>query len=128
MGIIVNKPRKPSREGEAMFAIARFTTTSISPWSESELFEHAQVALQLLAGRPGYLGGRFGVATDQEFDRASGSTPNSVYALVTEWENVGSYRRALSGFEIKMSVVPLLSRAVDEPGGFEEIALTPVTE
>jgi len=111
-----------------MFAIARFTTTSISPWSESELFEHAQVALQLLAGRPGYLGGRFGVATDQEFDRASGGTPNSVYALVTEWENVGSYRRALSGFEIKMSVVPLLSRAVDEPGGFEEIALTPVTE
>ncbi|CAB4715419.1 MAG: antibiotic biosynthesis monooxygenase [Actinobacteria bacterium] len=111
-----------------MFAIARFTTTSISPWGESELFEHTRRSLELLAGRPGYLSGRFGVATDQDFDRASGSTPNSVYALVTEWENVGSYRRALSGFEIKMEVVPLLSRALDEPGGFEEIALTADSE
>lgn len=111
-----------------MFAIARFSSASIAPWSEAELFTHARRALELLAGRPGYLSGRFGVATDQDFDRASGSAPLSIYALVTEWENVGSYRRALSGFEIKMEVVPLLSRALDEPGGFEEIALTADSE
>ena len=111
-----------------MFAIARFSSASISPWSEAELFTHARLALDVLATRTGYLGGRFGVATDQEFDRARGSTPQSIYALVTQWENIGSYRRALSEFEIKVEVVPLLSRAIDEPGGFEEIALTADSE
>ena len=127
MGIIVNKPRRReagSREDVRRCSIHHHFDFAV----ESELCEHARRALELLAGGPGYLGGRFGVATDQDFDRASGSTLNSVYALVTEWENVGSYRRALSGFEIKMEVVPLLARALDEPGGFEEIALTADSE
>ena len=39
--------------------------------------------------------------------------------LTLEWETVGAYRRALSNFEVKVSVVPLLSRAIDEPTAFE---------
>ena len=31
---------------------------------------------------------------------------------------MGSYRRALSAFEVKMTAVPLLSRAVDEPSAY----------
>jgi hypothetical protein len=34
---------------------------------------------------------------------------------------VGAYRRALSSYEVKMTVVPLLSRALDEPSAFEII-------
>ena len=42
-----------------------------------------------------------------------------LWDLVTRWENVGSYRRALGGFESKMTIVPLLSLAVDEPSAFD---------
>lgn len=41
-----------------------------------------------------------------------------LWVLVTRWENVGSYRRALGGFESKMVVVPLLSQAIDEPSAY----------
>lgn len=41
--------------------------------------------------------------------------------LTLEWESVGAYRRALSNFDVKVHVVPLLSRAIDEPTAFEII-------
>lgn len=43
-----------------------------------------------------------------------------LWVLVTRWENVGSYRRALGGFESKMVVVPLLSEAIDEPSAYAD--------
>jgi hypothetical protein len=39
--------------------------------------------------------------------------------LTTTWQNVGSYRRALSAYDVKVTAVPLLSRAVDEPSAYE---------
>ncbi len=45
----------------------------------------------------------------------------SLWVLETRWDNVGAYRRALSSYDIKMTVVPLLSRALDEPSAFEVI-------
>ena len=54
--------------------------------------------------------------------------------LVTTWENVGAYRRALSSYDVKLHAVPLLSRAIDEPSAYEvvepgadlNVALSPV--
>ena len=43
-----------------------------------------------------------------------------LWVLVTRWANVGSYRRALQGYESKMVVVPLLSQAIDEPSAYED--------
>ena len=43
-----------------------------------------------------------------------------LWTITTRWENVGSYRRALQGYESKMVVVPLLSRAIDEPSAYED--------
>jgi hypothetical protein len=42
-----------------------------------------------------------------------------MWSLVTHWENVGSYRRALSNLNVKMNAIPLLARAIDEPGAYE---------
>ncbi|MGH8965474.1 MAG: antibiotic biosynthesis monooxygenase, partial [Actinomycetes bacterium] len=42
-----------------------------------------------------------------------------LWVLQTRWENVGSYRRALSSYDVKVGAVPLLSRAVDEPSAYE---------
>jgi hypothetical protein len=42
-----------------------------------------------------------------------------LWSLVTHWENVGSYRRALSNLNVKMNAIPLLAQAIDEPGAYE---------
>lgn len=42
-----------------------------------------------------------------------------LWVLVSRWADVGSYRRALSGFEAKMELVPLLSQAIDEPSAYD---------
>ena len=46
-----------------------------------------------------------------------------LWVLVSRWRNVGSYRRALQGYESKTVVVPLLSEALDEPSAYEDPAL-----
>lgn len=45
-----------------------------------------------------------------------------LWALISRWADVGSYRRALQGMESKMVVVPLLSRAIDEPSAYADPA------
>ena len=45
----------------------------------------------------------------------------TTWTLAMRWSSVGDYRRALSSYEVKVDVVPLLQRALDEPGAFEEL-------
>jgi heme oxygenase (mycobilin-producing) len=71
----------------------------------------ARVALEALAARPGYVRGSLGRSTDGDTD----------WVIVTEWENVGSYRRALGAYEVKLHATPLLAEALDIPTGFEEL-------
>jgi hypothetical protein len=63
----------------------------------------------LLAARPGYVGGAVGRNVDDP----------TLWVLETRWTNVGSYRRALSAYDVKLGAVPLLSRAIDEPSAYE---------
>lgn len=63
----------------------------------------------LLAGKPGYVDGAVGRSLDDP----------TLWVLQTRWVNVGSYRRALSAYDVKLGAVPLLSRAIDEPSAFE---------
>jgi hypothetical protein len=72
----------------------------------------AHAALTALAERPGYLSGRLTRAIDD---------PDH-WTLVTDWESVGAYRRALGGFDVKMHATPLLSESVDAPSAFETLA------
>ncbi|WBB66970.1 antibiotic biosynthesis monooxygenase family protein [Micromonospora sp. WMMD812] len=74
--------------------------------------ERAHAALTALAARPGYLRGQLVRALDD---------PRH-WCLVTEWESVGAYRRALGGFEVKVTGVPLLAQSVDEPSAYEALA------
>jgi hypothetical protein len=72
----------------------------------------AHAALAALAERPGYVAGRLTRALDDP----------AHWTLVTEWESVGAYRRALGGFDVKVRATPLLARSVDEPSAFETLA------
>jgi hypothetical protein len=71
----------------------------------------AVVALDALAARAGYVDGRIGRNVDDP----------ELWVLTTTWVNVGSYRRALSSYDVKVTAVPLLSRAVDEPSAYETV-------
>ena len=89
-----------------MIAIARFNV----PLSESAAFAtDAKIAFEALATCAGFVDGEFGQNLDEP----------TLWTIVTRWENVGSYRRALSAMRTKLEAIPLLARAIDEPGAYE---------
>jgi quinol monooxygenase YgiN len=68
-------------------------------------------ALAVLAEQSGYADGRLGRNVDDP----------TLWTMVTRWRDVGSYRRALSSYDVKIGAVPLLSRAIDEPSAYESL-------
>jgi len=89
-----------------MIAIARFEV----PMAESAAFAlDAKSAYEALASCAGFIDGEYGQNLDQ----------STLWAIITRWENVGSYRRALSAMRTKLEAIPLLARAIDEPGAYE---------
>ena len=42
----------------------------------------------------------------------------ALWAIVSRWDSVGSYRRSFGGYEAKMVLTPVLSRAIDEPSAY----------
>ena len=74
--------------------------------------ERAHAALTALAACRGYRSGQL----------ARGLDDPTAWCLVTEWESVGTYRRALGAFDVKVHATPLLAESLDEPSAFEPLA------
>jgi len=80
------------------------------PEGESAAFrDDLTRAHEVLAAQRGYVAGWIGRNVDDP----------ELWTLTTRWEHVGAYRRALSTYDAKLSAVPVLSRAVDEPSAYE---------
>ncbi|WP_436522629.1 antibiotic biosynthesis monooxygenase family protein [Actinoplanes sp. HUAS TT8] len=92
-----------------MLVLNRFL---VPPDTQDGFTEQAHAALAALAQCSGYLSGRLTRALE---DTAG-------WTLVTEWESVGAYRRALGNFDVKVHATPLLARSLDEPSAFETLA------
>ena len=89
-----------------MLAIARFSV----PLAQSQEFaDQLAVAKDVLSLREGFIDAELGQNLDDP----------TLWVLMTQWKNVGSYRRALSSLEVKMLAVPVLAQALDEPGAYE---------
>jgi hypothetical protein len=86
-----------------MLVVTRFDSTDAS------FQERATAALDVLATRPGFVRGRLGRAADDP----------SVWLLSTEWDSVGSYRRSLSSYDVKVVATTLLAEGRDEVSAFE---------
>ncbi len=84
------------------------TRLRVSPSSLAGLPADLDRLLAALAARPGFLGGESGRCADDP----------QLWALVTRWDGVGAYRRALSAAEVKIAGAPVWLHAVDEPGAF----------
>jgi quinol monooxygenase YgiN len=90
-------------EEDTVFAVTRFRATG----DDAEALAAAVAPLlAALAARPGFLAGELGRSADDP----------SLWALVTRWDGVGSYRRALSAAEVKITGAPVWVHALDEPG------------
>ena len=86
-----------------MFAVTRLR----APEEDGDALAAAVATLlAALAARPGFRGGELGRSADDP----------SLWALVTRWDGVGAYRRALSAAEVKITGAPVWVHAVDEPG------------
>ena len=81
-----------------------FTVSSLETW-----LPQAQQAISVLASKAGFIQGTVLRYVD------SGER----LIINTSWQDVGSYRRALSSTESKMQVWPFLGDALDEPGAYE---------
>ncbi len=73
--------------------------------------ERARRALALLTAAPGCLGGEVGRSVDEP----------SAWVLTVRFASVDAYRRALSPFDVRVHVVPLLSEAEPVPSTFETL-------
>ena len=72
-------------------------------------YAKAKSAIKVLAEQPGYVRGRIGRATDEPLQ----------WVIVTEWQNVGAYRRAIGTYTVRVEAVPFLALARDEPTAYE---------
>ena len=88
--LVVNRFRVPLDAGEAFRA-------------------DLATAREALAACVGYVGGELGRNVDDP----------ELWVLTTRWENVGSYRRALSSYDVKLRAVAVLGRAIEEPSAYE---------
>ena len=68
-------------------------------------------AMEVLAERPGFVDAWLGRNADE----------SDLWTLTLLWRDVRSYRHALSAYDVKVSAVPLLSRAVNEASAYEVV-------
>ena len=91
-----------------MLVVSRFRVAE----QDAEAFRaDLEGAQAVLSERKGYVDGQLGRNVDDP----------TLWTMVTRWQDVGSYRRALSSYDVKVGAVPLLSRAIDEPSAYELI-------
>lgn len=91
-----------------MIVVNRFRV----PEAEQAAFrDDLERAREVLALRTGYVAGRIGRNVDDP----------ELWVLTTEWDGPGAYRRALSSYDVKLTAVPVLSRAIDEPSAYEPV-------
>lgn len=74
--------------------------------------DRAHAALAVLAAQPGYRRGQLARSLDEP----------EHWCLVTEWESVGTYRRALGAFDVRVHATLLLAESLDEPSAYEVLA------
>jgi hypothetical protein len=98
--------RSALRHDRTVLVITRY---SVPEPAGRDFYTKAKSAIKVLAEQPGYVRGHIGRATDQPLQ----------WVIVTEWRNVGAYRRAIGTYAVRVDAVPLLALARDEPTAYE---------
>ena len=96
--MIVKLARSRGTYDRRVLVVNRFRVPAPKAGAFRADLERAHAAL---AARPGYVDGTVGRNVDDP----------TLWVLVSRWEHVGAYRRALSSYDVKLHAVPVL-----EPG------------
>lgn len=91
-----------------MLVVNRF---QVPQGTAAEFRADLETALAVLSRQQGYAEGQLGRNVDDP----------ELWTMVTRWRDVGSYRRALSRYDVKIGAVRLLSRAIEEPSAYERL-------
>jgi hypothetical protein len=81
------------------------------PDEEAGLRAELEEALAVLSEQRGFVDGHLGRNVDDP----------TLWVLQTRWEGPGTYRRALSAYDVKMRAWATLGRALDEPTAYEVV-------
>lgn len=90
--LAVTRHRLPATEADGFAAVAR-------------------TALAALARRPGFRRAQVGRALEDP----------TLWVVTQEWDDVGSYRRALSARDVRVASMPMYVSAVAEPTAYEPV-------
>ena len=82
--------------------------------ADEQMSAELSTLIDVFATLPGFRSARAGRCIDQP----------DVWILSTEWENVGTYRRALSSYAVKTGGHPVFVRIEDQPGAYEVLIST----
>lgn len=92
-----------------MLLLCRF---DVPEEGKGRFLDRAEQALRLLTAHDGCSGGDLARATERD----------EAWVLTVRFDSVVAYRRAMSAFEVRESVIPLLSEArIDEPAAYESV-------
>jgi hypothetical protein len=91
-----------------VITVARF---QVPPEAAGAFEDDARGVLELLGKQPGFVRGRLARSLDEP----------GLWALVTEWDSVGSYRRGIGAYDVKLAATPLMALGIPEAGAFEVV-------
>ncbi|MBV9593749.1 MAG: antibiotic biosynthesis monooxygenase [Actinobacteria bacterium] len=91
-----------------MISVLRF---GVERTDEAEFLDRVEVAINALSGCRGYLRARAGRSTDDP----------ARWVFVSEWRDIGSYRRALGSYAVKLHATELFASAESGESAFEEL-------
>lgn len=98
--------------GGPVLAMTRLSEGTVPPVSAGAVGAAAADVLAALAVRPGFRSGRVGRLLDDP----------TGWVLASEWDDVGSYRRGLSAYDVKIAFAALMPYVLDEPSAYEVVA------
>ncbi len=104
-------PARGRKGGPTLGGVIVVSRFRVQQAQQERFREDLQRAREVLAAQRGHLASRIGRNVDDP----------DLWVLTPEWESVGAYRRALSTYDVKLTAVPTLSLAIDEPGAYEPV-------
>ena len=92
-----------------MISVSRF---EVSASHQDAFATDAEAVLDALSAQAGFVRGRLARSVDEP----------ALWSLVTEWDSVGSYRRGIGAYDVKLLTPAVMALSIPEPSAYEVVA------
>jgi heme oxygenase (mycobilin-producing) len=94
---------------QGVLVVTRFIVPDEPPERAAEFVANAARLRDAFLARPGHTRTTLAQSLEEP----------THWVLVSEWDRVGDWRRALSSYDVRIEVMPLMALAENEPGVYE---------